>query len=74
MMIPTNPSFDIAHLAHVEIYSDRFEDSLDFFTRVYGLKLSGQDSNSAYLRAWDDPGDRVKGIRRLLGELAKIAA
>ena len=54
MMIPTNPSFDIAHLAHVEIYSDRFEDSLDFFTRVYGLKLSGQDANSAYLRAWDD--------------------
>jgi catechol 2,3-dioxygenase len=53
-MTPTNPSFDIAHLAHVEMFTDRFEDSLDFFTRVYGLKLSGRDAGSAYLRAWDD--------------------
>ncbi len=53
-MTPTTPSFDIAHLGHVEMLTDRFEESLDFFTRVYGLKLSGQDANSAYLRAWDD--------------------
>lgn len=45
---------DIAHLGHVEIYTDRYDESLDFFTRVYGLKLSGQDATSAYLRAWDD--------------------
>ncbi|WP_134681743.1 VOC family protein [Paracoccus ravus] len=45
---------DIAHFAHVEMLTDRFEESLDFFTRVYGLKLSGQDETSAYLRAWDD--------------------
>jgi len=54
MSEPTNPSFDIAHLGHVEILTDRFEESLDFFTRVYGLKLSGQDRTSAYLRAWDE--------------------
>ncbi len=48
------PCFDIAHLAHVEMYTDKFEESLDFFTRVYGLKLSGRDDTSAYLRAWDD--------------------
>ncbi len=48
------PCFDIAHLAHVEMFTGRFEESLDFFTRVYGLKLSGQDETSAYLRAWDD--------------------
>ncbi|OBZ97152.1 catechol 1,2-dioxygenase [Pararhizobium polonicum] len=48
------PCFDIAHLAHVEMYSNKFEESLDFFLRVYGLTLSGQDENSAYLRAWDD--------------------
>lgn len=47
-------SYDIAHLAHVEMYSDRFDESLDFFTRVYGLTLSAQDATSAYLRAWDD--------------------
>lgn len=48
------PCFDVAHLAHVELFTDRFEDSLDFFTRVYGLKLAGRDGDSAYLRAWDD--------------------
>src|SRR5690606_39624399 len=30
------------------------EDSLDFFTRIYGLKLSALSGESAYLRAWDD--------------------
>lgn len=54
MSRPTNPSFDIAHLGHVELYTDRFDESLDFFTRVYGLKLSAQEGRSAYLRAWDD--------------------
>lgn len=54
MTQPTNPSFDLAHLGHVEMLTDRFDESLDFFTRVYGLKLAGQDGTSAYLRAWDD--------------------
>lgn len=45
---------DIAHLGHVEMLTDKFDESLDFFTRVYGLKLSGSDGRSAYLRAWDD--------------------
>jgi catechol 2,3-dioxygenase len=45
---------EIAHLGHVEVLTDRFDDSLDFFTRVYGLKLSMLDGDSAYLRAWDD--------------------
>jgi catechol 2,3-dioxygenase len=51
---PTTPSPDIAHLGHVEMLTDRFEESLDFFTRVFGLKLAAQDETSAYLRAWDD--------------------
>lgn len=50
----TEPCFDVAHLGHVEVYSDKFDESLDFFTRVYGLKLSALDGDSAYLRAWDD--------------------
>lgn len=48
------PSFDVAHLGHVELLTNKFDESLDFFTRVYGLKLSHQDGDSAYLRAWDD--------------------
>jgi catechol 2,3-dioxygenase len=50
----SEPCFDVAHLGHVEIYTDKFDESLDFFTRVYGLKLSGREGESAYLRAWDD--------------------
>ena len=30
---------DVAHLGHVEIYTNKFEESLDFFTRIYGLTL-----------------------------------
>jgi len=50
----TEPCHDLAHLAHVEMLTDRFDESLDFFTRVYGLKLSGEDATSAYLRGWDE--------------------
>lgn len=45
---------DVAHLGHVEMFTNKFEESLDFFTRILGLKLSGQDADSAYLRAWED--------------------
>ncbi len=46
--------FDIAHLAHVELLTDRFEESLDFFTRIYGLNVSAQSEGTAYLRGFDD--------------------
>ncbi len=45
---------DIAHLGHVEIFTDRYDESLAFFINVYGLSLSAEDETSAYLRAWDD--------------------
>ena len=48
------PCHDVAHLGHVELYTDRFEESLDFFTRVYGLSESGREDDSVYLRAFDD--------------------
>jgi len=48
------PCFDLAHLGHVEVYTDRFDESLDFFARVYGLTESARDETSAYLRAWDE--------------------
>ncbi|MBY4891807.1 VOC family protein [Rhodobacteraceae bacterium N5(2021)] len=50
----SGPCTDIAHLGQVEMLTDRFEESLDFFTRVYGLKVSALAGDSAYLRAWDD--------------------
>ncbi len=50
----SEPCFDVAHLGHVEIYTDKFDESLDFFNRVYGLTESGRDGDSVYLRAFDD--------------------
>jgi catechol 2,3-dioxygenase len=48
------PIFDVAHLGHVELLTDKPEASLDFFTRVFGLTESGRDTDSVYLRAYDD--------------------
>ncbi|HZD91625.1 MAG TPA: VOC family protein [Pseudolabrys sp.] len=48
------PVYDIAHLGHVEILTDKPEESLDFFTRIYGLSESGRAGDSVYLRAFDD--------------------
>lgn len=45
---------DVAHLGHVELLTNRFEESLRFFTDVYGLSVSRRIRGSAYLRAWDD--------------------
>jgi catechol 2,3-dioxygenase len=48
------PIFDIAHLGHVELLTDKPEASLDFFVNVYGLTESGRDGDSVYLRGFDD--------------------
>lgn len=48
------PIFDIAHLGHLEVLTPKFDESLDFFTRVFGLTESGRKGHSAYLRAYDD--------------------
>jgi catechol 2,3-dioxygenase len=50
----SEPCFDVAHLGHVELLTNKFEESLDFFVNVYGLTASGRDADSVYLRAWDD--------------------
>jgi catechol 2,3-dioxygenase len=50
----TEPCFDIAHLAHVELLTSKPEASLDFFINVLGLTESGRDGGSVYLRAYDD--------------------
>ena len=48
------PCFDIAHLAHVELYTNKPEESLDFFVNILGLTEAGREGDSVYLRAWDD--------------------
>ncbi|TYR30675.1 catechol 2,3-dioxygenase [Mesorhizobium microcysteis] len=53
-MNENEPCFDVAHLGHVELFTDKPEESLNFFVNVYGLTESGRDGNSVYLRAFDD--------------------
>ena len=48
------PNFDVAHLGHVELFTDKPEASLDFFVNILGLTESGREGNSVYLRAFDD--------------------
>ena len=48
------PIFDIAHLGHVELLTDKPEASLDFFVNILGLTESGREGDSVYLRAYDD--------------------
>lgn len=50
----TEPCYDIAHLGHVELLTNKPEASLDFFTRILGLTESGREGDSVYLRAFDD--------------------
>jgi catechol 2,3-dioxygenase len=53
-MIMSEPCYDVAHLGHVELLTNKPEASLDFFVRVLGLTESGREGDSVYLRAWDD--------------------
>jgi catechol 2,3-dioxygenase len=51
---PTVRSFDLAHLAHVELVSPTPDESLRFFVTVMGMTESGRRGDSVYLRGWDD--------------------
>jgi catechol 2,3-dioxygenase len=53
-MQPTLRSFDLAHLAHLELFSPTPEESLRFFVDVMGMTESGRQGESVYLRGWDD--------------------
>ncbi len=48
------PCYDIAHLAHIELLTNKPEASLDFFVNILGLTESGREGDSVYLRAYDD--------------------
>ena len=50
----SEPIWDIAHLAHVELLTPKPDESLQFFTRIMGMSVSAQQGDSVYLRAYDD--------------------
>jgi catechol 2,3-dioxygenase len=47
-------TYDIAHLAHVELLTPKLEESTRFFVEVMGMVESGREGDSVYLRGWDD--------------------
>ena len=53
-MKSTHRSFDLAHLAHLELLTPKPQESLDFFVNVMGMTESGRQGDSVYLRGWDD--------------------
>jgi len=48
------PNMDVAHLAHVELFTPKPEESLRFFVDLMGMTESGRQGESVYLRGWDD--------------------
>lgn len=50
----SEPIFDLAHLAHIELLTPKLEESARFFTDFMGMIESGREGDSIYLRGWDD--------------------
>ncbi|MEK4799355.1 catechol 2,3-dioxygenase [Thermoactinomyces sp. FSL K6-2592] len=48
------PIFDVAQLAHVEIYTPKPDKTLWFFKELLGMEESGREGQSVYLRAYED--------------------
>jgi catechol 2,3-dioxygenase len=48
------PIFDVAQLAHVEIYTPKPDETLWFFKELLGMTESGREGQSVYLRAYED--------------------
>jgi catechol 2,3 dioxygenase len=52
-MLP-EPIFDLAHLGHMELFTPKPEESLNFFVKVMGMTATARQGDSVYLRAYDD--------------------
>ncbi|WP_141333996.1 catechol 2,3-dioxygenase [Paenibacillus sp. tmac-D7] len=48
------PIFDVAQLAHVEIYSPKPDETLWFFKELLGMEETGRRGQSVYLRGYED--------------------
>jgi catechol 2,3-dioxygenase len=49
-----NITWDLAHLAHVELFTPKLDESIRFFTEILGMSITETKGDSAYLRAYDD--------------------
>lgn len=53
-MTEPEPIFDVAQLAHVEIYTPRPDETLWFFRELLGMEVSAREGQSVYLRGYED--------------------
>lgn len=54
MTAETEPIFDVAQLAHVEILTPKLDETLWFFKDLLGLQETERSGQSVYLRAYED--------------------
>lgn len=54
MNVPSEPNFDVAQLAHVELLTPKLEETVGFFTKLLGMQETTRSGNSVYLRAFED--------------------
>lgn len=54
-MTDTRVRFEISHLARVELLSPKPQDTVDFFTKFLGMRITHTEGGSVYLRAYEDP-------------------
>ena len=47
--------FDLAHMAHAELYTPDLDGSLWFFTQLLGMRETARHEGSVYLRCYEDP-------------------
>ena len=47
-------SFDVAHLAHVELLTPKPAESRWFFEELLAMRVVAEDGDSIYLRTWDE--------------------
>lgn len=50
----SEPIFDVAHLAHVEILTPDLEATTNFFTKLFGMQESERSAKSVYLRGYEE--------------------
>jgi len=48
------PLFEIAQLAHVELFTPKLDETLHFFKELLGLEETEREGQSVYLRAYED--------------------
>jgi catechol 2,3-dioxygenase len=48
------PIHDLAHIGHAELRTPFAQESLDFFTDLFGMEIEHREGQSVYLRGWGD--------------------